>query len=94
MSIRYLSICYINFSRRFSFSFDGDLQFLQWTSPQLELTNAHRLAGRDVFLVPTEKCAFPVNMFTKVRSQLEMLSSLFFHFEKWMVRKNNLLRLN
>ena len=49
-----------------------------------------------MFLVSTEEYAFPVDTFTEVGSQLEMLSSIdmFFHSEKWMVRKNNLLRLN
>lgn len=56
------------------------------------LTSAHRLARRCVFMVPTEKCMFPVDMFAKGRNQLEMFISMFLHFEKWIVRKNNFLK--
>ena len=69
-----------NFCKSFSHFFDGsNRQFLQWTFPQW---TAPRLARRDEFLVLTETDAFSVDMFTKVSSQLEMLSAMFFNLEK------------
>lgn len=43
--------------------------------------------GGDAFLVSPEKCMFAIDMFTQVRGQLEILSSMFFHFKKCVVKK-------